>query len=89
MLKYIWPIVIIVTANTVYPLPPNQHADVQPFASLTITYTVAAALSLFYITGSGKGFMGRCKSNWTSIVFGFAVVALEFGSISLYRADGK
>ncbi|HOJ35275.1 MAG: EamA family transporter [Clostridiales bacterium] len=93
MLKYIWPIVIIVTANTVYHITSKSTpADVQPFASLTITYTVAAALSLlmFYITGSGKGFMGEMqKINWTSIVFGFAVVALEFGSISLYRAGWK
>ncbi len=93
MLKYIWPIVIIVTANTVYHITSKSTpADVQPFASLTITYTVAAALSLlmFYITGSGKGFMWEMqKINWTSIVFGFAVVALEFGSISLYRAGWK
>ena len=67
-------------------------AEVQPFASLTVTYSVAAVVSLimFWLTSSNKNYFAELhKINWTSIVFGLAVVALEFGSISLYRAGWK
>lgn len=93
MWNFFWPIIIIVTANTFYHITSKSTpAEVQPFASLTVTYSVAAVVSLimFYLTSSNKSYFSELhKINWTSIVFGLAVVALEFGSISLYRAGWK
>ena len=78
MWSMIWPILIVVGANTFYHIcakstPENANA----FASLAITYGV----------GGLAGELG--KTNWTAWVLGIAVVGLEFGNICLYRAGWK
>lgn len=65
---------------------------VNSFASLTITYLIAAAASLimFFVTGEQKNIWQEfSKANWTSAVLGIAVLALEFGYICIYRAGWK
>lgn len=93
MIQYIWPIAVIVLANTFYHIcAKSTPSDVQPFASLTITYLVAAALSalLFFVTSENKNIVGEMQRlNWTSFIFGVAVVALEFGYLYVYRAGWK
>ena len=92
MWSMIWPILIVVGANTFYHIcakstPENANA----FASLAITYGVGAVLSIvmFYLTGA-RGLAGELgKTNWPAWVLGIAVVGLEFGNICLYRAGGK
>ena len=92
MWSMIWPILIVVGANTFYHIcakstPENANA----FASLAITYGVGAVLSIvmFYLTGA-RGLAGELgKTNWTAWVLGIAVVGLEFGNICLYRAGWK
>lgn len=93
MFKYIWPVIIVVSANTFYNIctksvPENANS----FAALTITYTVAAVISLimFFVTSEQKNFFSEVlKLNWSSIVLGVAIVALEFGYIAIYRAGWK
>lgn len=89
MLNYAWPIIIVVFANTVYNICAKSTPEgVQPFASLSITYLVASVLSiiLFFLTSNNKNFISEVSNlNWTSIVFGCAIVALEFGYLFVYR----
>lgn len=93
MWNYLWPILIVVGANTFYNISTKSTPQgIAPFASLTITYLVAAALSLlmFFVTGEQKNLLTEfSKANWTSFLLGISVVALEFGYISIYRAGWK
>ncbi len=89
MFNLFWPIIVVVTANTLYnisaKLTPNE---VHPLASLSITYLTAALLSvlLFFITSDNKDIITEIqKTNWTAVVLAFSVVALEFGYIYIYR----
>lgn len=89
----IWPILLVVCANAFYNISAKSTPDgINAFASLSITYLVAAALSvvMFFITENQKNLVAEIsKANWTSLVLGIAVVALEFGYISIYRAGWK
>lgn len=89
MFNLIWPIFIVVVANTLYnistKLTPN---NVHSFASLFITYLTAALLSilLFMLTSGDKNIVTEIqKTNWTALALGFSIVALEFGYIYIYR----
>ena len=89
MFDLFWPIIVVVTANTLYnisaKLTPNE---VHPLASLSITYLAAALLSvlLFFITAENKNIVTEIqKTNWTAILLAGSVVALEFGYIYIYR----
>lgn len=90
MLSYIWPILVVIAANTFYNIAAKSTpGGINPFATLTVTYATAAFLSivLFYTTSGGKSLIGEIKSvNWTSFILGVAIVALEFGYINVYRA---
>jgi uncharacterized membrane protein len=89
----IWPMLIVITANTFYNVcAKSTPQGVNSFASLTITYLIAAAASLimFFVTSEQKNIWQEfSKANWTSAVLGIAVLALEFGYICIYRAGWK
>ena len=89
----IWPIIVVIAANTFYNIcAKSTPGGVQPFASLTITYLAAAALSLimFYVTSESKNIIAEVqKTNWTALAFGAAIVGLEFGNINMYRVGWK
>ncbi|MBC5787016.1 MULTISPECIES: EamA family transporter [Clostridiaceae] len=93
MWNYLWPVLVVIGANTFYNIAAKSTPqNVNSFASLVVTYLVAALLAmvLFFITSPNKNLMSEfSKINWTSIVFGIAIVALEFGYINLYRAGWK
>lgn len=93
MWSYIWPIALVVVANTFYNLCAKQTpAAIAPFAALTVTYLTAAVCSvgMFFLTGGGKSLAGELhKINWSSFVLGVAIVGLEFGFICVYRAGWK
>ena len=93
MWNMIWPMMIVITANTFYNVcAKSTPQGVNSFASLTITYLIAAAASLimFFVTGEQKNIWQEfSKANWTSAVLGIAVLALEFGYICIYRAGWK
>lgn len=84
-----WPIVLAVCADIVYQISAKSTPDtLNPFASLTITYIIGAAISLviFYITSAGGNFIAELKQiNWTALALGFAIVGLEAGSIYMYK----
>ena len=90
MLSYIWPIVLAVAANTLYQIcAKSTPADINPLASLTVTYTVAAlsSVALFFATNrSGHLLREYSHLNWAPFVFGLALVGLEVGFIYAYKA---
>lgn len=89
MINLFWPIILVVAANTLYNIGAKlTPSEIHPFASLTITYFIAALLSivLFFITSDSKNLIPEIqKANWTAIVLGISVVALEFGYLYIYR----
>lgn len=93
MWNMLYPILIVVASNTVYNIcAKSTPNDVNSFASLAITYVVAAVCSsaMFFITGEQKNFIAEVsKANWTAYVLGAAIVGLEFGYICIYRAGWK
>lgn len=90
MFAYIWPIAVVVIANTLYQICAKSVPDnLDPFASLTVTYLVGALLSfILYCTMNGNMNILReyGKVNWATFVLGLAVVGLEVGFIYVYRA---
>ena len=54
MWSYIWPLLLVVGANTFYHIcAKGTPGDLHPFASLTVTYLTAAVLSmLLFFTAS-------------------------------------
>lgn len=90
MFDFIWPIVLVVFSNVVYQLCTKSVPDnVDPFASLTVTYIVGAAVSviMYYIIGNRTGLVNEIsKMNWSSYALGISVVGLEVGFIYAYKA---
>ena len=90
MWNLLWPVLLLVGANTVYQVTAKGvPIKINPYASLLVTYLVAsaAALVMFWCTAGGESLSGQIRqTNWASWLLGFAVVGLETGSIFLYRA---
>ena len=56
MFSYIWPIALVVLSNVVYQIcAKSTPRDIDPLASLTVTYAVGAIASaiLYYVTNKG------------------------------------
>jgi len=89
----VWPILLVVCANAFYNIcAKSTPGGINAFASLSVTYLVATVLSIimFFITANQKSLVAEIsKANWTSLVLGVSVIALEFGYISIYRAGWK
>ena len=88
MEKYI-PILVVVLSNTVYHIcAKSTPPALNPFASLSATYGIAAVVSivLYGITQNGGSLLGQYQQlNWSSFVLGIAVVGLEAGFLYLYK----
>ncbi len=94
MWNMLWPILIVVGANTLYNISTKSTpTDIDPFASLTASYFVAmvCSLALFFTTSKNKNIFTElsAKSNWTTYALGAAIVGLEFGFLCIYRAGWK
>ena len=93
MLHILWPMLLVVAANTLYNISAKSTpAAIDPFASLGITYLVAAVCSfaLFFLTNAERNLGGEiAKLNWASFALGIAVVGLEFGFLNVYRVGWK
>ncbi len=93
MWSMIWPILVVVGANTFYNISAKStSSEIDPFASLALSYVISSVVSviLFYLTNSEKHlFVELAKANWASYVLGISIVMLEFGFICLYRAGWK
>ncbi len=90
MISYIWPIALVVFSNVVYQVcAKSVPADMNPFASLTVTYLVGAASSgLLYFVFNRQGNIIKelAKINWAPFVLGLVIVGLEVGFIYAYKA---
>lgn len=88
-MSYYWPIGLVVLSNIVYHIcaksTPNQ---IDPLASLTITYIVAAFVSAalyFSMHRDGNLLREYGRLNWAPFVLGIVVVGLELGNIYMYK----
>lgn len=93
MWNMLWPILIVVGANTVYNISTkSMPTSINPFASLALTYSVAAvcAVAIFFCTSHEKNIIAEIsKTNLTAYVLGISIVGLEFGYVCIYRAGWK
>lgn len=93
MWSMIWPILVVVAANTIYNISAKSTpGNLNSFASLSVSYVIAAAVSLilFFITSPQKNILQELtKANWTTYALGAAIVGLEFGFLCIYRAGWK
>lgn len=89
-MSYIWPMALVVASNVFYQIcTKSVPEEVDPFASLIVTYLVAAAASavLYFALGSGGNLLKECgKLNWTAFVLGIVIIGLEAGWIYAYKA---
>ena len=90
MLAYVWPLALVVLSNVVYQISSKSVSqDIDPFASLTVTYLIGAAVSavLYFTVSRGSNLWKEYSQlNWASVILGLAVVGLEAGWIFAYRA---
>ena len=90
MFSYIWPIVLVVISNTLYQICAKETPiDIDPFASLTVTYITGAVASLimYYIVNRSGNILKEYEHvNWATIALGVVIVGLEVGFIYAYKA---
>lgn len=90
MFHYIWPIMLVVASNVVYQIcAKSVPGDVNPFASLTVTYLVGAAASAamyFAMDRQADLIKEIARMNWAPYVLGLVIVGLEVGFIYAYKA---
>ena len=93
MWNMIWPLLIVVGANTIYNISTKSTpSDVNAFASLATSYFIAmlGSVVMFFITSDSKNILVEVsKTNWSALALGIAIVGLEFGYICIYRAGWK
>lgn len=90
MLAYILPLGLVVLSNVFYQIcAKSVPGDMNPLASLTVTYLVGAAVSLvlFFVLNKDANLAAQyAKLNWAPIVLGIVIVGLEVGYIYAYKA---
>ncbi|EOS70955.1 hypothetical protein C818_00963 [Lachnospiraceae bacterium MD308] len=90
MFNYVWPIALVVLSNVVYQICAKSIPDgVNPFAALTVTYTVGVVFSavMYFISNRhGNLIQEYRKLNWAPFAFGVILVGLEVGWIYAYKA---
>ena len=90
MLSYIWPIALVVVSNTLYQVCAKSVPEgMNPLASLTVTYLIAAAVScaLYYLLNRNADLFRELRmTNWAPVVLGLGIVGLEVGFIYAFRA---
>ena len=90
MWHMLWPVLVVVGANTFYHISAKSAPEnIDLFASLTLTYAIAGVVSLamFFLTGEQKNLIQEMtKANWATYVLAATIVFLEFGYLMVYRA---
>lgn len=90
MFNYIWPLGLVVLSNVFYQVCAKGVPEaMDPFASLTITYIVAAIASYimyFALNKKFNVFTEYSKTNWAPFVLGIVIIGLEVGYIYMYKA---
>lgn len=83
MIAYIWPIALVVASNIIYHIcSKSVPRDINPFASLTVTYligAIACAILYFTVGRGGNPVKELAKLNWAPFVLGIVIVGLEAG----------
>ena len=93
MLSYLWPQFLVIFSNTLYNIcTKSTPQNIQPFASLTLTYLVSAGISLilFFVFSESKDLLAEMsKANWATYLLGIVLVLLEVVWIYMYRVGWK
>lgn len=84
------PLAIIVVSNVIYQIcAKGIPQSMNVYASMTVTYAVAAVFSavLFLATAKGASFHAElARTNWAVVVLGVVITGLEVGFILAYKA---
>ena len=90
MFSYAWPMGLVVLSNVLYQIcAKSVPKEMNPFASLTVTYLIAAVASaVFFFLPGHEGTLAKeyTKLNWAPIVLGIVIIGLEVGWIYTYKA---
>ncbi len=90
MFSYIWPLALVIVSNLVYQICAKSiPSGLNPFASLTISYLLAAFISfLFYflLNKDSNIFAEYRKLNWSSFLLGLSLLGMELGWIYAFKA---
>lgn len=82
------PIIIVILSNTFYHIcTKSTPENLNPFASLTVTYLIGAVVSviLYFLTVKNPNLLTEYgKLHWSSFVLGIAIVGLEAGFLLMY-----
>lgn len=90
MFSYIWPIALVVASNIVYHIcAKSVPEDVNPFASLTVTYLIGAlcaAAAYLFTSKEINPLKELGKMNFAPYLLGVVILGLEAGFIYAYKA---
>ncbi len=90
MFNYVWPIALVILSNVVYQIcAKSVPKEMNPFASLMVTYIIGAIASaiLYFVLGKNGNLVKEySKLNWAPFVLGIVIVGLETGWIYAYKA---
>ena len=93
MWTMVWPILIVVAANTIYNISAKSTSTtINLFASLSVAYLIAMICStaIYFVTSEKKNLLLELsEANWATYVMGFAIIGLELGFLCVYRAGWK
>lgn len=90
MFNYIWPLLLVVISNVFYQIcAKSVPGDMNPFASLTVTYLVGAVCSfvMYCLMNKDANIIKEyAKLNWAPFVLGLVIIGLEVGYFYAYKA---
>lgn len=90
MMSMYIPILFVVFCNVLYQICAKSiHPQIDPLASLVVTYLVGAATAAaaYLVLHPGQRLWAEYRYlNWTPFALGIAVVGLEVGTIYMYKA---
>lgn len=85
----VWPIALIVFSNIFYQIfAKSVPKQIDPMASLTVTYLVGAVCSaiMFFVMNRGGSLIAEYKKlNFAPLLLGLCIVGLEAGYIYAYK----
>lgn len=88
-MSMVWPIALIVFSNIFYQIfAKSVPKQIDPMASLTVTYLVGAICSaiMFFVMNRGGNLIAEYKKlNFAPLLLGLCIVGLEAGYIYAYK----
>lgn len=88
-MSMVWPIALIVFSNIFYQIfAKSVPKQIDPMASLTVTYLVGAICSaiMFFVMNRGGSLIAEYKKlNFAPLLLGLCIVGLEAGYIYAYK----